>query len=306
MLGIGIDVSGKRLDLTYSQQTDVPNFSNDAQGVERLLQALPRPGSARIVVEATGGHELLVLQACARAGHQVCRVNPRQARDFAKSLGQLAKTDRIDARVLAQLAASEQHKLQRYQDQESWRAELDQWVCRRTQLVQIIQVQRQQRLMIRLAAIRKSVDRTLANLVKELKQMERQIERIGKPHLTPALQSVRGVGDVTQAVMLAKLPELGQLNGRQISKLVGVAPLNCDSGTIRGQRHIRGGRAAIRQTLYMATLSAIRWEPAIRDFYKRLRKAGKPGKVALVACMRKIVVILNARRRDEIALSVGI
>ena len=306
MLGIGIDVGGKGLDLAYSQKTDVLNFNNDAQGVKQLLQTLPRPGCARIVVEATGGYELLVLQACARAGHQVCRVNPRQARDFAKSLGQLAKTDRIDARMLAQLAASEQHKLQRYQDQEPWRAELDAWVCRRAQLVQMIQVQRQQRLMIKLAAIRKSVDRTLSNLVKELKKVECQIERIGEAHVTPALQSVRGLGSVTQATLLAKLPELGQLNGRQIAKLVGVAPLNCDSGTMRGQRHIRGGRAVIRQMLYMATLSAMRWEPTIRDFYNRLRKAGKPAKVAMVACMRKIIVILNARRRDEIAQSVGI
>ena len=303
MLGIGIDVSGANLDLAFQDESVVRRFDNDVAAINELLQTLPPPDQVRIVIEATGGYESAVLQACARAGYWICRVNPRQARDFAKSMGQLAKTDRIDARVLAEMATLLHHKLKPYREVEPWRAELAEWTRRRDQVVHSIQAHRQQRTMVTVANIRKLLDRTLVSLRKELTELERHVERIAAPHITPALASVKGVARVTQATFLAKLPELGRLNSRQVGKLVGVAPLNRDSGTLRGQRHIWGGRAGIRHVLYMAALSAIRWETTIRAFYQRLRASGKPGKVALVACMRKILVMLNARRRDELALA---
>ena len=305
MVDIGIDVSKATLDIAQHGQSHARCFQNEVEDIERLLQALPAPGKARIVIEATGGYEAGVLSACACAGHRIYRVNPRQARDFAKSMGQLAKTDRIDARILAEMAATLHHKLQPYQEVEPWRAELAEWVNRRAQVVHAIQVQQQQRVMATNRAIRILIDRTIKNLVKERAELDRHIERIAAGHVTAALASIKGVARVTQATLLAKVPELGRLNGRQIAKLIGVAPLNRDSGTLRGKRHIGGGRAAVREVLYMATLSAIRWEPSIRSFYTRLRASGKLGKVALVACMRKILVILNARRRDEIAAVAG-
>lgn len=303
MLGIGIDVSKATLDVAEQGQAAVAQFANDDAGIAQLLRALPPPGQVRIIVEATGGYETAVLKACAQAGYWICRVNPRQARDFAKSLGQLAKTDRIDARVLAEMAGLLHGKLQRYQDLEPWRAELVEWTRRREQVIYSIQAHRQQRAGTAIPQIRKLIDRTLAGLTRELAALDRRIEEIGTPHITPALRSIKGVARVTQATLLARLPELGRLNSRQVGKLAGVAPLNRDSGTLRGQRHIWGGRATIRQALYMAALTAVRHEPAIRAFYKRLRASGKVGKVALVACMRKILVILNARRRDELGLS---
>jgi transposase len=303
MIDIGIDVSKATLDIVRHGQSRAWCFRNEGEDIERLLRTLPAPGKARIVVEATGGYEVDVLRACACAGHRIYRVNPRQARDFAKSIGQLAKTDRIDARILAEMAATLHHKLQPYQAVEPWRAELTEWVNRRAQVVHAIQVQQQQRVMATNRAIRILIERTIKNLVQERAELDRQIERIAAAHVTAALASIKGVARITQATLLAKVPELGRLNGRQIAKLIGVAPLNRDSGTLRGQRHIGGGRVAVRGVLYMATLSSIRWEPSIRSFYNRLRASGKLGKVALVACMRKILVILNARRRDEIAAS---
>ena len=306
MIGIGIDVSAARLDVARQDSaTQALEFKNDAAGIKKLLKALPAPGQTRIVVEATGGYEAAVLVACARAGHWICRVNPRQARDFAKAMGQLAKTDRIDAAILAEMAIVFHHKLHPYQEPEAWRADLLEWVRRREQVVDSIRVHRQQCRMTRNGAIGKLIGRTVAGLVMELKELDREIERISSAHLTPALQSIPGVARVTQATLLARLPELGQLNGRQTAKLVGVAPLNRDSGNMRGQRHIWGGRADVRRVLYMATLSAIRCDPTIQCFYQRLRDKGKAAKVAIAACMRKLLVILNARRRDELVLAAG-
>jgi transposase len=305
MFGIGIDVSAARLDVAQQGHTQLLAFDNDVAGVKRLVKALPAPGTARIVLEATGGYEVAALIACAHAGHCIYRVNPRQAHDFAKAMGQLAKSDGIDARVLADMATAIPHKLHPYEDLEPWRAELAQWVRRREQVVDAIRVNRQQRQTATVAAIIKGMAGTIDCLCKELKELDRQIERITSAHVTPALQSIPGVGSVTRSTLLARLPELGRLNGRQIAKLVGVAPLNHDSGTMRGQRHIRGGRGDLRRVLYMATLTVIRYEPAFKSFYQHLRAAGKVAKVAIVACMRKLLVVLNARRRDELALEAG-
>jgi transposase len=306
MFGIGIDVSQARLDYRQQGSALALEFSNNAADIERLLSTLPPPDQTRIVVESTGIYGKAVVVACARAGYWISCVNPRQARDFAKATGQLAKTDGIDGDVLAEMAIAIPHKLRPFRELEPWREELVAWVRRRDQVVDAIRVHTQQRQTTSLKAIVKLIDRTIASLRKELAELDRHIDRISAPHLTPALQSVKGVARVTQATLLARLPELGQLTGNQAAKLVGVAPLNHDSGTMRGQRHIWGGRGDLRRVLYMATLSALRWEPAIRSFYKRLRASGKPGKVAIVACMRKLLVILNARRRDELALKAPI
>jgi transposase len=300
MIGIGIDVSQSCLDLAVSGQTRVQRYAQSAQGIERLIASLTADReSVRIVLEATGGFEVAVLDALCAAGYWVARINPRQGRDFAKAMGVLAKTDQIDAGVLAQMAELLHAKLRCHVPAEPWRAQLKAWVRRRAQVVEALKVQRQQH-DTSPAALQKLIDRTLAALEAEQAQIDLEIKRQVAPQLTPALRSIKGIGPVLQAHLLADLPEIGRLNGRQISKLVGVAPLNRDSGTLRGTRHIWGGRAALRAVLYMAALTSIRWDPTLRAFFQRLRAAGKPGKVALVACMRKLLVILNARCRDQL------
>lgn len=300
MIGIGIDVSKARLDLSQEGDARVEGFDNSEAGIQQLIAKLPDCRQVRIVVEATGGYEEALLKACCKAGYWICRINPRQVRNFAKSLGRLAKTDRIDARVLAEMAALLHAKLQRYVEVAPWRVDLLAWVRRRAQITGAIQLHRQQRAATTHPAIRSGIDQTLAALKVERRVAEREIQKIAEPHLTPALRSMRGLGPVVQASLLAYLPELGHLGGRQIAKLVGVAPLNCDSGTLKGSRHIWGGRAALRTVLYMASLTAILRQPEIKAFFERLRAQGKHGKVALVACMHKMIVILNARRRDEL------
>jgi transposase len=256
------------------------------------------------VLEATGGYELGVLNRLSKAGVWVSRVNPRQAREFARALGLLAKTDALDAWALSEMAQALSHRLQRYEPVESWRSELAQWVLCRSQIAQSIQTHRQQ-LEHLTGRVRRIVQATLRQLSKQLKALEAEIARQTAAHETPALRSQKGVGPCVAAAVLALLPELGKLSRRQIAKLVGIAPLNNDSGAQRGHRSIWGGRSTLRATLYMAALNAIRWEPPIRDFFQRLRREGKPGKVALVASMRKLLVVMNARRRDEIAKAAG-
>ena len=302
MIGIGIDVSKARLDVATYEQVKGCSFDNTPKGIRRLVKWLLAQGEVRIVLEATGGYEEAVLLACCEAGLWITRVNPRQAHDFAKGIGHLAKTDRLDAGALAAMAALLHGKLRRFVPPPAWQVELQAWVRRRAQLVLAIQQQRQHLAMAASAPLRRGIEQTLQQLQAERAEVERQIQRLSTPHITPALRSIKGVGPVLQASLLASLPELGHLDGRRIAKLVGVAPLNRDSGTMRGQRRIWGGRANLRVPLYMAALVAIRWPTDIQTFFKRLRARGKPGKVALVACMRKILTILNAKRRDELRL----
>jgi transposase len=299
MIGIGIDVSKASLDV-MTQGKDVSQFSNTVEGIRSLLTFLARFSEPRIVVEATGGYELAVLAGCAEAGFWVCRVNPRQARDFARSMGQLAKTDRLDARVLAEMAGRLHDKLERYSAPSSWSQELSQWVRRRTQVVQTIQQQTQQLATVRVQAIRKGIEATLKALRRECDEIGRRLKVLLAARIPASLRSLKGLGPVVQAKLLADLPELGTLDNRQIAKLVGVAPLNHDSGTLRGKRSIYGGRRDVRAVLYMAALVAMRHDPVIKPFYEQLRARGKTAKVAIVACMRKMLVILNAKRRDEL------
>lgn len=254
---------------------------------------------ARILVEATGGYEEPLLEACCAAGLWIARVNPRQARDFARATGELAKTDAIDAGVLALMARLFADRLRSHVMPPAWQRELRDWLRRRGQVVTLLQMQKQQAAMAPVA-VRKLATRTIAALSRELVAIDRNMRVLVQAHATPALRSSKGLGPVFQASALALLPELGHLDRRQVAKLAGVAPMNRDSGQGQGKRRIRGGRAPLRVALYMATLSAVRWDPTMRAHYQQLRARGKLGKVALVACMRKLLGIVNARRREEL------
>lgn len=299
MLGVGIDVGKFGLDLARQDCDQTEHFSNDDQGIAKLVAHLVPWGQVWIVVEATGGYELPVLRALLQAGHVVSRVNPRQARNFARASGLLAKTDAIDARMLADMARCLRTRLPRYVEPASWQLELAEHVTRRAQVVLAIQQQTQQIQALTVAALRAAARRSLSALQRERDALDKQMAALTAPRLTPAWRSIKGLGNVVQATLLSLLPELGSLSRQQLAKLVGVAPLNRDSGTLKGHRGIFGGRARVRPVLYMAALVAVRWQPEFKAFYQQLRARGKPAKVALVACMRKLLVVLNARIRDE-------
>ena len=299
MRAAGIDVGKANLDLVVDGQVGVTRFANSRAGIGKLLRRLQAAGVERIVVEATGGYEEPLLEACCDAGLWIARVNPRQARDFARATGELAKTDAIDARLLALMARMFADRLRRHMAPPAWQRELREWLRRRGQVVVLLQAQKQQAAMAP-PAVRKLAARTVAALGRELAAIERTMKALIQAHATPALRSNKGLGPVFQATALALLPELGHLDRRQIAKLTGVAPMNRDSGQGQGKRRIRGGRAPVRVALYMATLSAVRWDPLMKAHYQQLRARGKLGKVALVACMRKLLGIVNARRRDEL------
>lgn len=303
MQAAGIDVGKANLDLAMDGQAGVTRFANSRAGIGKLLKRLEAGGVERIVVEATGGYEEPLLEACCDAGLWIARVNPRQARDFARATGELAKTDAIDARLLALMARMFADRLRRHVAPALWQRELRDWLRRRGQVVVLLQAQKQQAAMAP-PAVRKLAARTVAALSRELAAIERTMKALIQAHATPALRSNKGLGPVFQATALALLPELGHLDRRQIAKLTGVAPMNRDSGQGQGKRRIRGGRAPVRVALYMATLSAVRWDPRMKAHYQQLRARGKLGKVALVACMRKLLGIVNARRRDELRAEV--
>jgi transposase len=257
-------------------------------------------GVALVVMEATGGYEAALACALQAAGLPVAVVNPRQARDFAKSMGQLAKTDRIDARMLAEFAAV----LVRRDDlaslirplADAQQQALAAMVTRRRQLVTMMLSERQ-RLQLAIAVIRPSIEAMIEAIRKQLDDVEAQMVSHVQTHyaeLDKLLRSASGIGPVASATLIAELPELGKLNRREIAALVGVAPMANDSGNSKGRRRVQGGRFEIRRVLYMATLTAARHNPAIKVFYDRLLAAGKLPKVALVACMRKLLTTLNA------------
>lgn len=299
MLGIGIDVGKSWLDLAYHGDSAVRRFPNDSAGIAQLIVNLPTSADLLVVLEATGGFERPVLRALLRAGYPVSRVNPWQSRSFARASGQLAKTDALDASVLAHMAHCMHQRLPRFIEPQKWQSTLAAYVTRRSQLVLAVQQQEQQIAALAVPALRRSATRTLRALIKERTELEQHIATLTAPRITPAWRSVKGLGPVVQATLLGLLPELGSLSRQQIAKLVGVAPLNRDSGTLRGQRRIFGGRARVRAVLYMAALVAVRWQPEFKAFYQQLRARGKLAKIALVACMRKLLVVLNARIRDE-------
>lgn len=305
MTAVGIDVGKTALDLAADGVPDVVRFAKTPAGIGKLVRRLGRLGDVRIVVEATGGYEDALLEACCDDGLWVSRINPPQARDFARATGELAKTDAIDARLLCLLSRLFGDRLRRYQAPARWQRDLRDWLRRRGQVVTTLQAQKQQAAMAS-TAVRKLISRTVAALTRELAAIDREMRALLDTHATPALQSSKGLGPIFQATSLALLPELGTLTRQQIAKFVGVAPTNRDSGQKRGTRRIRGGRAPVRVALYMTTLSAVRWDPAIKAHYQQLRARGKLAKVALVACMRKLLTIVNARRRDELRAEAAI
>lgn len=300
MMVVGIDIAKETFDVSFGAQGVIEQFANAPQGHDELIAKLNGTPVELIILEATGGYEFAVASALQAVGFPVAIINPRQARDFAKAMGYLAKTDRIDARVLAQMA----DVLSRHPDRDKIVKPLPSEelqriqaiVTRRRQIVTML-VMEGNRLGTAHRAARKSIATIIKALKKELGNIETDIaEHIAKHHadLAALLNSVKGVGNATISTLIAEVPELGKLNRREISALVGVAPINRDSGTMRGKRTIFGGRASVRRALYMATLVAVRYNPVMRAFYERLVNAGKPKKVALVAGMRKLLTILNA------------
>lgn len=297
---IGIDVSSQTLEVASSAQAKTWQASNDAHGIESLCSQLTALGPALVVLEATGGYEFEAACALQAAGLPTAVVNPRMARDFARAIGALAKTDALDARMLAAFA----RVLHQHPERERFvkplaDAQLQQLqalVLRRRQIVQMLTGERQ-RLRISHAAARPSIERVIEFLKQELGDSDTEVAAHVQHHhaqLAQALTSVPGIGAASVAVLLAELPELGKLDRRRVAALVGVAPLNRDSGQMRGQRSIWGGRAQVRRTLYMATLTAVRYNPVLKPYYEHLLAAGKRKKVALVACMRKLLTMLNA------------
>jgi transposase len=293
---IGIDVAQAELEIAVAGSAARRVVANTDAGIATLVaEWIPTP-PALVVVEATGGLELPLVWALGSAGLPVVVINPRQVRDFARATGQLAKTDRLDAAVLAQFGAVVRPPVRPLPD--PTRHELEALVARRRQLVDMLTAERGRLQRARPRAVRQSLQKHIAYLERELRGTEHDLGRLVKAspvwqEADDLLRSVPGIGATTACALIATLPELGQLNRRAIAKLVGIAPLNRDSGVKRGQRTIWGGRAAVRRVLYMATLVATRCNPVLRAFYHRLLAAGKPKKLALVACMRKLLTILN-------------
>lgn len=302
---VGVDVAKRKLDVAaLGARLPKGVYANDPEGQEALAGDLAAVGPALVLMEASGGYEAALACALAAAGHPVAVVNPRQARDFAKAMGALAKSDRLDAAMLAELAAllAAREDLARFlrAPAEAERLDLEALVARRRQLVTMLLAERQ-RLALARSAVRPSIETLIAALRAQIDELEGEMrEHVAAHHaeLDRLLQSAKGIGPVASAAIIAELPELGRLDRRQIAALVGVAPYARESGVWRGRRRIAGGRGQLRRTLYMATLTAARWNPVIRAFYERLLAAGKLKKVALVACMRKLLTILNAMVRD--------
>lgn len=302
---VGVDIAKKTFDAAIGCTGKIHSFSNDDAGHEALITALADHSVDLIVMEATGGLERHLACALQALGFAVAVVNPRQARNFAKAMGCLAKTDRIDARTLAELAKVLGH----HADREKFikqlptdkQQELQAWVARRRQLVAMMVAERQ-RLSTSHNIARKSIEAIIEAIRKQLDAVETDLaSHIDQHHadLSRLLTSVRGIGPATVTTLIAEVPELGILSRREISALIGVAPFNHDSGQMRGKRAIFGGRSGVRRVLYMATLAAIRFNQVIQRFYERLVTAGKPKKVAIIACMRKLLTILNAMVKSQ-------
>ena len=299
---IGIDVSKARLDVFVLPGEQQHEYANDEMGTTALIAELSPLSPSRVVVEATGGYERVLVAQLKMAGLPVVLVNPRNIRSFAKSLGLLAKTDKIDARVLAQFGQMVKPVVRELPDEQT--QELADHLSRRRQLVDMLVAEGLRLKQAHNRAVRLDIDEHIVWLKKRLKSIDGDLRRsVQASDLWRAqdelLGEVPGIGEGTSFTLLACLPELGKLSGKAIAALAGVAPFNRDSGTLRGRRHIWGGRATVRTALYMATLSAMRHNPVIREFYQRLRNNGKAAKVAIIASARKLLTILNAMVRDN-------
>jgi transposase len=294
---VGIDVAKHSLDVCVLPDDKRFSLANDHGALKRLQAELPAPGTCLIVLEATGGYERRIAAELTDAGHRVAVANPRRVRDFARGLGILAKTDRIDASVIARFG---QHARPRIVERTPEKhRELEQLVTRRRQLVELRTAESNRLETASFRDVRKSIQYAVDRLAKDIARMEKAIlaliesddEWRGKAEI---LGSTPGVGNTTAATLLAELPELGQLNRQQIAALVGLAPFNRDSGRFTGKRTITGGRVSVRNVLYMAAVSARRYNPVIRAFAQRLEDQGKPFKVVITACMRRLLITLSA------------
>lgn len=299
---VGIDVAKRHWDVGINGQKQVTRFVADQDGLQSLMDWLESIAPMLVCVEATGGYERVLVEALHQRGIPVSVINPRQARDFARAMGQLAKTDKIDALVLARFAAQmnptpSEPPRENQQRLQSLRA-------RRQQVVQMLTQEKNRLGTAPNAEIAESIRRAIEFYQEQLEELDRQIAEVTQNDVQlcqamKLLTSVPGVGDVTAAALLADLPELGTLSRGQAAKLVGLAPINRDSGTLRGKRMIGGGRSQVRRSLYMATLVATKHNEVIRTYYHRLIAAGKAKMTALVASMRKLLLILNAMLKNQ-------
>lgn len=301
-LFVGIDVAKERLDVHLQPSGEAFTVARNDQGLADLVRRLQPLGVTLIALEATGGYEVVVAATLAAAALPVAVVNPRQIRDFARATGRLAKTDRLDAQTIAVFAATVRPAARPVADAQA--RLLGEFVARRRQLVDMLVAEQNRRRLIEELALRRRVDAHIQWLEHAVRELDSDIDTTVRSSpiwraTDDLLRSVPGIGPITAHTLIAELPELGRLDRRKIAALVGVAPINRDSGALRGRRMIAGGRAVVRHVLYMATLSAIRHNAVIATFYLRLVNAGRPGKLALTAAMRKLLVILNAILRDQ-------
>jgi transposase len=295
-------VASQKLDLGCCGVDEVETFENSSEGIERLLRHVLAAPIALLVVEATGGYETALVVRLHEGGVPVVVINPRQLRAFATAVGELAKTDHIDARIIARFGRDVRPEIRPIPaEKQRLLADLS---ARRQQLIELRTAEANRRKQAARRELQNSIDAVLKVLDEQLADIDRQAAELvqtdpawqKRDHM---LQSVKGVGPATSLALMADLPELGRLDHKQIAKLVGVAPLNRDSGKQRGRRVIVGGRAAVRSALSMAAFNGLRCNPQMRTFYDRLRQAGKPFKVAITACMRKLLTVLNAMVRDQ-------
>ena len=300
-LFVGIDVAKETLEVCVRPDNIRKSFANDDQGRIDIARLLAEMMPALIILEASGGYEIPVVEVLALRSLKVAVVNPRQVRDFAKAIGKLAKTDRIDAEIIARFAEVIRPDVRPLKDKDA--QQLQAFIARRRQLVQMLREEKN-RLPIAPSWTKPDIEAHIEWLTDCITKAGKDISALIKK--TPLwkekedlLRTFKGIGPVNACTLLARLPELGQLDRKKIAALVGLAPINRDSGKYRGRRTIFGGRADVRAALYMAALSAIRYNPAIKAFYERLIHAGKLPKVALTACMHKILIILNAMVRTN-------
>jgi transposase len=298
---VGIDVSKDWLDVAALPSKEKWQYSNDEAGISKLVASLKKLFPVLVVMEPTGGLEAMVAASLTSEGINLAVVNARQVRDYARATGKLAKTDKLDALVMAEFAAVINPPVRQLRDEES--EEIKAMVSRRRQVLEMLTAEKN-RLAIARKHLKPGILAHIEWLKKEVADLDRDLrQRIESSPIWRVkdnlLQSIPGVGRVLSATLLAELPELGKLNRRQIAALVGVAPFNRDSGTMRGKRSVWGGRASIRAVLYMATLASTRFNPVIGSFYQRLLSKGKAKKVALVACMRRLLTIMNAILKNQ-------
>lgn len=299
---IGIDISKKKLDISFNEH-ETASYTNDLEGFKQLLKQISNIKTTRVVMEATGGYERPLLSFLQKNGVAVSIVNAKRVRDFAKALGKHAKTDKIDSHVIRLFAEAinPDPTKELTESQQS----LDALTLRRNQLVKQLTMEKQHLETVTNKETKRSIIRSIKFLEKEIKKTEEITNEViasndSFKEKIDRLISIKGVGLVTATTIVSDLPELGTLSNKEISALVGVAPFCRDSGTMKGKKTIWGGRSQVRSVLYMATLSAVRYNPAIKIFYDRLVSKGKPNKTALVACMRKLIIMANSMIKNEV------